>query len=135
MDSKNPKEKPAQLLSDLESIRRLLEPAIGEPPLLTDSFDPQNIPLLSDIVTPAYNAKPLLPIPPPPASASTRSPAVLLQTLELNRLQIELRTAAQLMMQDVIDDFVPQIEAELNRRLQARLELLLKQTSGSELKR
>jgi hypothetical protein len=44
---------------------------------------------------------------------------------ELNRLDNELRAAAELILQDVIDDFVPQIEAELKRRLQARLTRLL----------
>ena len=39
----------------------------------------------------------------------------------------ELRAAAQLLLQDVIDDFVPQIEAELKRRLDVRLDLLLSQ--------
>ena len=47
--------------------------------------------------------------------------------LELSRLDRELRTAAQLMLQDVIDDFVPQIEAELKRRLDLQLTLLLNQ--------
>jgi catechol 2,3-dioxygenase-like lactoylglutathione lyase family enzyme len=46
---------------------------------------------------------------------------------ELNRLDSELRAAAELILQDVIDDFVPQIEAELKRRLQARLSRLLPQ--------
>jgi hypothetical protein len=44
---------------------------------------------------------------------------------ELNRLDNELRAAAALILQDVIDDFVPQIEAELKRRLEARLLRLL----------
>jgi hypothetical protein len=44
---------------------------------------------------------------------------------ELVRLDNELRAAAQLILQDVIDDFVPQIEAELKRRLEARLTRLL----------
>ena len=127
MDSNNPKEKPARLLSDLESIRKLLEPAMPEPPLLTDSIDPRNIPLLSDIVPPPFAAHPLQPIPPQTADRP--------QTLELNRLERELRTAAQLMMQDVIDDFVPQIEAELNRRLQERLEILLNQARDPARKR
>ena len=35
--------------------------------------------------------------------------------------------AAPVILQDVIDDFVPQIEAELKRRLDARLERLLNQ--------
>jgi hypothetical protein len=120
MDSNNPKEKPAKLLSDLESIRQLLEPAMPEPPLLTDSVDPRNIPLLSDIVSPPpFATQPLQPIPPQPASRP--------QTLDLNRLETDLRNAALLMVQDVIDDFVPQIEAELHRRLQERLEALLNQ--------
>lgn len=125
MDSNNPKEKPAQLLSDLESIRQLLEPALTDAPLLIDSIDPRNIPLLSDIVTPAYSASPLQPIAPPvatPPRAATQP-----QALELGRLQSELRFAAQLMLQDVIDDFVPQIEAELHRRLEQRLDQLIKQ--------
>lgn len=46
---------------------------------------------------------------------------------ELTRLDSELRAAAQLLLQDVIDDFVPQIEAELKRRLDARLDRLLAQ--------
>lgn len=120
MDSNNPKEKPAQLLSDLESIRRLLEPATPEPPLLTDSIDPLSIPLLSDIVTPAMPIEPL-----PLARPDTPRPAS--RSGETNRLDSELRAAAQLLLQEVIDDFVPQIEAELKRRLQIRLELLLSQ--------
>ncbi len=47
--------------------------------------------------------------------------------LELNRLDRELRTAAQLMLQDIIDDFVPLIEAELKNRLDAHLNQLLSQ--------
>lgn len=39
----------------------------------------------------------------------------------------ELRAAAQLIMQDVIDDFAPHIETEIKRRLDARVERLLSQ--------
>ncbi len=127
MDSQNPKDKPAHLLSDLESIRQLLEPLSVEPPLLTDSIDPQSIPLLSDIVAPAYAAQPLQPIAPPrpdPAAVILNNPVVSRQVTELSRLDGELRAAAQLLLQDVIDDFVPQIEAELKRRLQDRLDRL-----------
>lgn len=126
MDTNNPKDKPAQLLSDLESIRQLLALGIGEPPLLSGSIDPRNIPLLSDIVVPAFAASPLQPIPPLPA-ARPSSTAAKPNALELSRLESEMRMAAQLMLQDVIDDFVPQIEAELHRRLQLRLDLQLKQ--------
>lgn len=45
----------------------------------------------------------------------------------LLHLDTELRAAAQLIMQDVIDDFAPHIETEIKRRLEARLERLLAQ--------
>jgi hypothetical protein len=127
MNNQNPKDKPAHLLSDLESIRQLLEPLAVEPPLLTDSIDPRSIPLLSDIVAPAFAAQPLQPITQPrqePAAAILNNPVVSRQVTELSRLDGELRAAAQLLLQDVIDDFVPQIEAELKRRLQDRLDRL-----------
>ena len=38
-----------------------------------------------------------------------------------------VRAAAQLIMQDVIDDFAPHIETEIKRRLAARMERLLSQ--------
>jgi hypothetical protein len=170
MDSEKPG-KPSNLLSDLESIRQLLEQSPLEPPLLTERFDPNSIPLLSDIVHPAELGAPIrkptapasVPVAsapaaapvvrPPPTSAPAPAPATPsvrvtpnnataaahaaigehLQlnlhpaALELNRLDRELRTAAQLMLQDVIDDFVPQIEAELKRRLDLQLTLLLNQ--------
>ena len=176
MDSEKPG-KASNLLSDLESIRQLLEQSPQEPPLLTERFDPSSIPLLSDIVDPAQltaprfnrptpNRTPLAELvsvastaPQPSAIAITAAPAVtpiatqtaaaatstqaqpisraaLSQTLprnlhpnalELNRLDRELHSAAQLMLQDVIDDFVPQIEAELKRRLDLQLTLLLNQ--------
>jgi hypothetical protein len=128
MDNPNPPQKPAQLLNDLESIRQLLGDEQIEPPLLVDSLDPDSIPLLSEIVTP----------PPRPATPTPRpSVAPTAQTLretvsqsisrdsELNRLDSELRAAAELILQDVLDDFVPKIEAELKRRLDARLTRLL----------
>jgi hypothetical protein len=165
MDSEKPG-KPSNLLSDLESIRQLLEQSPLEPPLLTELFDPNSIPLLSDIVHPAELGAPIgkptapasLPVasapaaapvvrPPPTAAPATPSVRVTSNSaaaahaamgehlqlnlhpaaLELNRLDRELRTAAQLMLQDVIDDFVPQIEAELKRRLDLQLTLLLNQ--------
>lgn len=127
MDTPKPAHPPVQLLNDLESIRELLGEQGDEPPLLLDSLDPDSIPLLSDIVTPA----------PAATVAAEPSPANLTESLrntvqrsisrdsELNRLDTELRAAAQLILQDVIDDFVPQIEAELKRRLDARLSRLL----------
>lgn len=77
-------------------------------------------------------AAPVPPVAPAPAAPSAAQPSVragveaATQT-QLNRLDGELRAAAQLILQDVIDDFVPQIEAELKRRLNARLARLLPQ--------
>lgn len=126
MDTPKPPQKPTYLLDDLESIRQLLGDENLDPPLLTDSIDPDTIPLLSDIVTPPL-APSYAPTTEPAQATSLRSS--IQQTLnrdsELNRLDNELRAAAELILQDVIDDFVPQIEAELKRRLQARLTRLL----------
>ncbi|WP_103102882.1 DNA polymerase III subunit chi [Pseudomonas sp. LFM046] len=152
MDTPKPPHKPAHLLDDLESIRALLddEPSGAEPPLLTDSLGADGIPLLSEIVEPApvqpappvqplapVQAAPMAPAPnPTPAPAPAPPPnqpmaEAIRQRMtpagnpELTRLDNELRAAAQLILQDVIDDFVPQIEAELKRRLEARLTRLL----------
>ncbi|MGP0172445.1 DNA polymerase III subunit chi [Pseudomonas sp. NCHU5208] len=140
MDTPKPPQKPAQLLHDLESIRELLGDNSSEPSLLIDSLDPDSIPVLSDIVSappgppPPFHATP--PAKPAPAPKATTAPtreavrASLEPRLhdsarELQHLSGELRAAAQLILQDVIDDFVPQIEAELKRRLEARLPRLL----------
>ena len=131
MDNLNPPHKPGALLSDLESIRELLDDDL-DPPLLTDKFDPDDIPVLSEVVhapEPIPAAQPAA----PGSTAGIASEDELRQTVqraigrdnEINRLDTELRAAAQLLLQDVIDDFVPQIEAELKRRLQARLNRLL----------
>lgn len=122
MDSRKPPQDPDHLMDDLKSIRELLGESENEPPLLTESFEPDNIPLLSDVVTPAPHA----PEPVVPTAAPAASPIAA----ELSRLDLELRSAAQLILQDVIDDFVPQIEAELQRRLEARLQRLLAQRKG-----
>jgi len=113
MDSRKPPQDPDHLLDDLESIHDLLGEAEGNPPLLTESFEPDNIPLLSDVVTPSLRPQP--------------APEPITWDSEQTRLDSELRAAAQLILQDVIDDFVPQIEAELQRRLEARLQRLLAQ--------
>ena len=139
MDNPIPPKKPAHLLDDLESIRELLGDENLEPPLLTDSLDPDTIPLLSDIVSPAPDLTPQVenaatltvpqPMPQPAPSEALRSSLAQAvsrnSSAELNRLDNELRAAAALILQDVIDDFVPQIEAELKRRLEARLLRLL----------
>lgn len=188
MDTPKPPQKPHHLLDDLESIREFLshkEPAVTaapddfqDLPLLTDSVELGQIPLLSDIVAPGPTATvtaqpqlqpqpplqsppqpqprssiPAAPahVPPPAVARPDPSPAAATPTpapapgiaqavqrsvqpsntaSDLLRLDAELRAAAQLILQDVIDDFVPQIEAELKRRLEARLTRLLPPRKG-----
>lgn len=125
MDTPNPIKKDDHLLDDLESIRQLLGDDELQPPLLTESAESEvQIPLLFDMV----GGKPAAPEPvtPPPAAepapAAEKAPDALLLHLDN-----ELRAAAQLIMQDVIDDFAPHIEAEIKRRMDARMERLLSQ--------
>lgn len=117
MDNHKPPHDPDHLLEDLKKIQDLLDESGVEPPLLTESFEPDNIPLLSDVVTPAPQA----------AAAQPAAPQTSPAASELNRLDLELRAAAQLILQDILDDFAPQIEAELQRRLEARMQRLLAQ--------
>lgn len=78
---------------------------------------------------PVKAAAPVPPVAPAPSAAqpSVRAGIEAATQTQLDRLDGELRAAAQLILQDVIDDFVPQIEAELKRRLNARLARLLPQ--------
>ena len=123
MDTPNPVKKDDHLLDDLESIRQLLGDDDLQPPLLTESVESEvQIPLLFDMV----GGKPAAPEPVAapvvaPAAAEKGPDALLLH------LDNELRAAAQLIMQDVIDDFAPHIETEIKRRLDARMERLLSQ--------
>ncbi|BBP57527.1 DNA polymerase III subunit chi [Pseudomonas sp. St316] len=119
MDTPKPPQKPAHLLDDLESIRQLLGDDNLQPPLLTDTVvhEPvhdEQIPLLFDPI----NGQP---DPEPAAKVEPKGPDALLH------LDSELRAAAQLILQDVIDDFAPHIETEIKRRLDARMERLLSQ--------
>ncbi|AZE59516.1 MULTISPECIES: hypothetical protein [Pseudomonas] len=120
MDTPNPLKKDDHLLDDLESIRQLLGDDNLQPPLLTDTVDGEvQIPLLFDMVS----GKPAAPEPvAEPAPAAEKAPDALLLHLDN-----ELRAAAQLIMQDVIDDFAPHIETEIKRRMDARMERLLSQ--------
>jgi hypothetical protein len=128
MDTPKPQQKSAHLLDDLESIRQLLGDDNLQPPLLTDTVDDgeqEQIPMLFDSVgnEPAAVEPPPAPTPTPAAqpAAVDKGPDALLH------LDSELRAAAQLIMQDVIDDFAPHIETEIKRRLDARMERLLSQ--------
>ena len=106
------------LLDELESIRLLLG---DQDSALDDALDPDSIPVLSDVVVRSSVA-------PANIEAEPREPAVrtAFRTLAERHLDHELRTAAQLILQDVIDDFVPQIEAELRNRLEARAEQVIR---------
>jgi hypothetical protein len=142
-NSKNLKDS-AHLLDDLESIRQLLDDDSLNPPLLTDTVQSEGqIPLLFDVVSgqviaadeqhrradeiplltpePITTAKPATPSGAQEPEPGTPNPDDLLH------LDSELRAAAQLIMQDVIDDFAPHIENEIKRRLDARMERLLSQ--------
>ncbi|MCK8668106.1 DNA polymerase III subunit chi [Pseudomonas azerbaijanoccidens] len=127
MDTPKPLQQSAHLLDDLESIRQLLGDDNLQPPLLTDTVedgDQEQIPMLFDTVSePAPTVAPTPAAKPPaePASSADKNADALLY------LDSELRAAAQLIMQDVIDDFAPHIETEIKRRLSARLERLLSQ--------
>ncbi|EUB83899.1 DNA polymerase III subunit chi [Pseudomonas koreensis] len=126
MDTPKPLQKPAHLLDDLESIRQLLGDDNLQPPLLTDTVEDgeqEQIPMLFEAVdaTPPAIEPPPAPAPAPAVAPVDKGPDALLH------LDSELRAAAQLIMQDVLDDFAPHIETEIKRRLEARMERLLSQ--------
>ena len=124
MDTSNSPQKAAHLLDDLESIRKLLGDEGLQPPLLTEMVGGEDtqIPLLSEVIReePEPAQIPLVGI--APAPLAEKAPDALL--VHLDR---ELRTAAQAIMQDVINDFAPHIETEIKRRLDAHMERLLAQ--------
>lgn len=131
MDTPNTLKKDDHLLDDLESIRQLLGDDNLQPPLLTETVNGDvQIPLLFDMV----GAKPVEPLEPQPVpappvveAAPATAPAEKTPDALLLHLDNELRAAAQLIMQDVIDDFAPHIETEIKRRMDARMERLLSQ--------
>ncbi|WP_338526120.1 DNA polymerase III subunit chi [Pseudomonas batumici] len=138
MDTPKQPQKAAPLLDELESIRKLLGDDTLQPPLLTETVASEGqIPLLFDMVgnkakvkvQPEAVAEPEpAPVPTPaPVSPVAAEPPRNKGQDALLHLDSELRAAAQLIMQDVIDDFAPHIETEIKRRLDARLERLLSQ--------
>ena len=126
MDTSNSPQKAAHLLDDLESIRKLLGDEGLQPPLLTEMVcqEGEQIPLLSEVIDEEAehvpSQIPLVGI--TPAPVTEKAPDALLVHLDK-----ELRTAAQAIMQDVINDFAPHIETEIKRRLDAHMERLLAQ--------
>ena len=144
MDNSKHLKDSAHLLDDLESIRQLLGDDSLQPPLLTETVHGEGqIPLLFDVVSgqvvaadephvddiPVLTAEPVAALPSPALAASKPEPEAprTPNPDDLLHLDSELRAAAQLIMQDVIDDFAPHIENEIKRRLEARLERLLNQ--------
>ncbi|MDU8499747.1 DNA polymerase III subunit chi [Pseudomonas syringae] len=135
----------AHLLNDLESIRQLLGDDSAQPPLLTDTVRREGqIPLLFDVVGARHDSahpenfdeddiptltadEPDEPDAPVEQVQQVQQAQALPNPDALLHLDTELRAAAQLIMQDVIDDFAPHIETEIKRRLEARLERLLAQ--------
>ena len=133
MDTPKPQQNSANLLDDLESIRQLLGDDNLQPPLLTDTViegDQEQIPMLFDTVG---NAPQPVETTPSPAPAAQPSPATSNSPDALLHLDSELRAAALLIMQDVIDDFAPHIETEIKRRLDARMERLLAAAASGKL--
>ena len=140
---------PSRLLKDLESIRTLLDEEPG-----TEQMD---IPLLDDIITsgsdkpvapPAPAPVTLAERPPNPflpyeslarlAGERVQLERLLQQNLDCAppgphtgarevRLEARLQSEAQLVMQDVIDEMLPIIEAELRKRLSGRMEQLVRE--------
>lgn len=148
MDNSRHRAESAHLLEDLESIRELLGDdavhaelatgqANGEPqiPLLFDVVGERRVPHLEhdDPQDIQEQDIPTL-LPEPPSSSSlTFIAAEPTEPVELHQapaeaqadLEGELRDAASSIMQAVIAEFSPHIEAEIRRRLDARLESLL----------
>jgi hypothetical protein len=125
MDRKPP-QRPTHLLDDLESIRDLLEDKNTEPPLLTDVLDTDTIPLLSDVVGSTQT-----PHAPPSRTAgvvSAKAPATPSASSRPaeRRDNDELRAAADLVMQEVIREYMPKIEFEFKRRLRERMAHLIR---------
>ncbi|TBU99769.1 DNA polymerase III subunit chi [Stutzerimonas kirkiae] len=102
------------LLEDLESIRALLDENI-EPPLLTNTVESTG-PCVLSVVQASEEAKEARPS---PARTAFRD-------LAERHIDHELRVSAQSILQEVIDEFIPQIEAELKRRLEPTIERLVR---------
>ncbi|MNF58889.1 hypothetical protein D3C84_404640 [compost metagenome] len=100
----------------------LLTETVGEPliPLLSEPADA--VPLLSEQV-PASSP----PVTPPPAvSRAVPADSASANAMPMAQIERELHAAAELIMQEVIDDYMLQIEAELHRRLEDHLASLLR---------
>lgn len=106
----------------------LLTETVGEPviPVLSERV-PAVPPLLSEVIPPEpaplrAAAPSTFAAPPHPADA----PPVPSAAEPMAQIERELQAAARLIMQQVIDDYMLQIEAELHRRLEDHLASLLR---------
>ncbi|MCQ4346173.1 DNA polymerase III subunit chi [Pseudomonas stutzeri] len=117
----------------------LPEWASDELPLLTETVGEPPIPLLREplLREPPLREPPLrepqAPLPPPdgretppPAAVAPRPSAPPPRGEPLAQIERELHAAAQLIMQEVIDDYMLKIEAELHRRLEDHLASILR---------
>ena len=95
----------------------LLTETVGEPVIPVLSEPLAAVPLLSERVV-ASSPPPAAPASPPPAAAPAEEP--------MAQIERELQAAARLIMQEVIDDYMLQIEAELHRRLEDHLARILR---------
>ena len=123
-------------LNSIPLLSEIVNPADLGAPLFNLSAPASQSPAAAGAATPVPVTKPMAPQPSPAPTPSPAPSATISEqlqqrlhpaALELNRLDRELRTAAHLMLQDIIDDFVPLIEAELKTRLDAHLNQLLSQ--------
>jgi len=106
-------------MNDLESIRQLLDK--HDLPMLTDRLDQDGIPVLSDVVVPSIERLSAI----PPLLDQIEPERVSRQDEE--SLEELLRQEARLILQEVIAEFAPKVEAELQKRLDARLDELIRQ--------
>jgi len=97
------------------------QPHLASPARHIDTHDPALSPALGTPARAPHLEAPSAPIPTsPPQNQAAPSVASA-------KFNTRLRAAAQVVLQEVLDDFVPQIEAELQRRLEARLDQLVAQ--------
>lgn len=106
--AQKPPQSPEKILAELQFIRDLLDEKYFEPPLQPHLINPEAIPLLSEVVE--------LPAEPPIQALVTEAAETAPTALVAPSEEI-LRQEAEEILQRVIEEFRPQIEAELKRRL------------------
>lgn len=105
----------------------LLTETVGEPAIPVLSERIAAVPLLSDPLPATPPAAPTVAPPqqPLPTGRPTQADAEE-EAMPMAQIERELQAAARLIMQEVIDDYMLQIEAELHRRLEDHLTSLLR---------